>query len=97
MTLINTPQQTHSNSLECQRQRLLKYLQQNRSITTLEARHKLDIMHPSGRVKELKELGHNIIANWRLDSTPEGKTHRVAEYILMPKKTPSENGGAYYE
>lgn len=96
MTLINTPQQAHSNSLASQRQRLLKHLQQNRSITTLEARHKLDIMHPSGRVKELKEDGHYIVTNWRIDTTPEGKTHRVAEYILTPKKTPSENGGVYY-
>ena len=89
--------QAHSNSLTSQRQRLLNYLKENRSITTLEARHKLDIMHPSGRIKELKEDGDYIVTNWRIDTTPEGKTHRVAEYILMPKNTLSENGGIRYE
>ena len=76
----------HDNSLAGQRQRLLAYLKNNRSITTLEARHKLDIMHPAGRIKELKEQGYNIITNWRTDTTPEEKPHRVAEYVLMPKR-----------
>jgi len=76
----------HDNSLAGQRQRLLAYLKNNRSITTLEARHKIDIMHPAGRIKELKEQGYNIITNWRIDTTPEEKPHRVAEYVLMPKR-----------
>jgi hypothetical protein len=97
LTLSNTTQQRYSNSLANQRQRLLNYLKQNRSITTLEARHKLDIMHPSGRIKELKEDGYYIVTNWRIDTTPEGKTHRVAEYILMPKNTLSGNGGISHE
>jgi len=95
MTLVNTTQQRYSNSLASQRQRLLNYLKQNRSITTLEARHILDIMHPSGRIKELKESGYNIVTNWRVDTTPEGKDHRVAEYILVPKNTPSSFGGGH--
>lgn len=81
----------HDNSLAGQRQRLLAYLKNNRSITTLEARHKLDIMHPAGRIKELKEQGYNIITHWRIDTTPEEKQHRVAEYVLMPKRKEANN------
>ncbi len=90
MTLINTPQQYHSNSLANQRQILLKYLQQNQRITTLEARRKLDIMHPSGRIRELKAMGYNIITNLKNDTTFKGINHRVAEYVLIPKKIPLE-------
>lgn len=46
-------------SLKAQRNRLLKALQAG-PINTIEAREFLDIMHPAGRIKELRDLGFNI-------------------------------------
>ena len=82
----NTTPVSNCNTLQAQRQRLLHYLQSHRSITTIEAREILDIMHPSGRIMELKNNdGHNIITNWRIDHTADNKPHRVAEYVLLNK------------
>lgn len=83
-----------SNTVAAQRARLLEYLRQHQRITTLEARKKLDVMHPAGRVQELRKEGIDIITCWRIDFTPEGKPHRVAEYVLMvgQQKTPAATG-----
>ncbi|WP_411726050.1 helix-turn-helix domain-containing protein [Methyloglobulus sp.] len=51
-------------------------------ITTLEARQKLDIMHPAARVQELRGLGHDIITHWQTVDTGKAK-HRVARYVLL--------------
>jgi hypothetical protein len=56
-----------------QRQKILEWLRQN-PLTTIEARQLLGIMHPAGRVQELRELGYNIITY---------KEHRVARYVLL--------------
>ena len=82
------------NSTTVQRTRLLAYFKIHYKITTLEARKKLDVMHPAGRILELREEGHNIITHWRTDHTWEGKPHRVAEYVLMVgvQKTPVAAG-----
>lgn len=73
-------------TLPVQRQRLLKWLQEN-SVTTLEARSLLNILAPAARVFELRHNeNHNIITHWVDDITAEGKKHRVAKYILLPGK-----------
>jgi hypothetical protein len=59
-----------------QQQKILVHLRRHHSITTLEAREQLFIMHPSGRVKELKKQGHNIVTH-RI-----GK-NRIAKYVLL--------------
>lgn len=84
-----------SNSLARQRARLLKALQQDERITTLYARSELDICHPAGRAMELRKKGFNIVTHRRIDFTPEGNPHRVAEYILLPgkRKTPAGRPG----
>jgi len=62
-----------------QAQRILKYLQAHRAMTTFDARRELDIMHPGSRVQDLRDKGHNIIMHRR-----EINGHKnVAEYILM--------------
>ena len=83
-----------ANSTAAQRARLLEYLQLHKKITTLEARKKLDVMHPAGRIQELREEGEIIITHKRIDFTPEGRPHRVAEYVLMigQQKTPVAAG-----
>lgn len=74
----------HVNSTSAQRQRLLTALKKlgTLGISTLEARSKLDILHPSGRIKELRKLDYQILTIWSWERTTAGK-HRVARYILV--------------
>jgi len=74
----------YSINAESQRNRILAHLQSS-PLTTLQARHELDIMNPSQRVFELKALGHNIKAHWETVDTGKAK-HRVASYVLLAKE-----------
>lgn len=71
-----------SNSNAAQRGRLLQYLRQHGSITTLKARDELSVMHPSGRIRELRHVGHSIITNWVIDIDSAGIKHRQGLYVL---------------
>lgn len=71
-----------STSAESQRARLLVWLQ-TATITTLQARTRLDILHPAARVQELREAGHKIVTHWTTADTGKGN-HRVACYVLLP-------------
>jgi hypothetical protein len=51
-------------------------------ITTLYARRELDVMHPGGRIMELRRNGHRIDTVWTEEATDCGKVHRVALYVL---------------
>ena len=55
--------QHQSVSTQSQQQRLALALTYLGSITTIEARDYLDIMHPSGRIKELKKQGWLIVSS----------------------------------
>ena len=68
---------------------LLDWLQNHQQITTLQARNELGIMHPAGRIKELRESGSDIATFWQWDADAIGKEHRQAVYVLL-----SGNGGA---
>ncbi|WP_417500576.1 helix-turn-helix domain-containing protein [Marinobacter sp.] len=72
-------------SAAAQRTRILEYLKNHRALTTLQARHLLNVMHPAARVMELRDRGYKIITNWRKDADSAGRLHRVAEYVLMPE------------
>lgn len=78
-----------SNSAADQGQRLLTALIDAGSagINTIQARHVHGLMMPAARVHELRhKQGHNIQTFWTTETTPEGKTHRVARYVLMAGK-----------
>lgn len=70
-----------ATSSEAQRQRILEALHY-RSLTTLECRHELDVLHPAARVMELRKQGHDIQTVRVPDLTAEGRAHNVARYIL---------------
>ncbi|MCW5144302.1 helix-turn-helix domain-containing protein [Burkholderia cenocepacia] len=72
-----------SNDTAAQRHRILDFLCHYGSLSTLDARHKIDVMHPAARVMELRRLGHEIETIWSHETTPEGGKHRVARYHLM--------------
>ncbi|MGZ8173618.1 MULTISPECIES: helix-turn-helix domain-containing protein [Methylobacter] len=72
-----------SSATNQQRARLLSWLQTD-TITTLQARQELDILHPAMRIKELRDRGHEIITHWTTADTGKAK-HRVARYVLLAK------------
>lgn len=74
-----------SNSTASQRQRLLEALRQ-RSLSTLDARRELDVMHPAARIMELRQEGENIITHWSQEPTECGGLHRVARYVLLSSR-----------
>jgi len=79
----NTPQKTISqgNSIEAQRRRVIAWLSRA-SLTTLEARQHLDVMHPAARVFELRQMGYDIQTVWVEHLSAAGNFHRVGKYIL---------------
>lgn len=72
-------------STQAQRRRVLKHLQ-SQPLTTLEARACLNVMHPAARVMELRQHGHKITTQWRIDHDNEGRPHRVACYVLLSEQ-----------
>jgi hypothetical protein len=83
----------HDLSATCaalQRARLLAAFKQRESITTLQARRELDVLHPAARVMELRRDGYPIVTAWTFDITSEGHTHRVARYQLTGEKAQRE-------
>ena len=76
-------------ALSAQRMRLLQALRAagNYGITTIQARHELNILAPAPRIFELRHHDkYNIHTIWTIEFTPEGYKHRVARYILLPGK-----------
>ena len=72
---------SEGNSAKAQRQRLLATLRSHGTLTTLQARHNLDILHPAARVMELRADGHRIATIWKHDATGQTSRHRVANYV----------------
>lgn len=70
------------NSTHSQCMRLLNALRE-RPLTTLEARHDLDILMPAARVFDLKAMGHKIHTVWTSGITVENRKHRIARYVLV--------------
>ncbi|UTV54788.1 helix-turn-helix domain-containing protein [Burkholderia arboris] len=71
------------NDAAAQRARVLAFLRQHGSLSTLDARHLIDVMHPAARVMELRRYGYDISTVWTREVTPEGCAHRIARYHLM--------------
>ncbi|MFZ2999697.1 MAG: helix-turn-helix domain-containing protein [Undibacterium umbellatum] len=78
--------QKHSgNETEIQMLRTLAGLQTFGSLTTQDIRQDLDIMHPAGRIKELRDRNYDIRLFWERYPTTHGKMHRMARYVYMGK------------
>lgn len=76
----------NDNSAHNQCLKLLDWLLEKGSITTDQAREHLDVMHPAGRIKELREAGYLIITVWITWISDFGIKHRVAKYVLTQKQ-----------
>lgn len=70
------------NSTASQKERVLHHLKPKGALTTLQARHSLEVMHPGMRVCELRKAGYTIETVWVNDVTPEGNQHRLGQYLL---------------
>ena len=77
----------HANSAAAQRARLLLALHCG-PLTTLQARSGLDVMHPGGRIMELRRQGHQIATVRVLEPTDCGQLHSVARYVLVQEVRP---------
>ena len=81
-----------SASTAAQRSRLLAALR-NGPVSTIKARHELDIMMPAARIHELRHKdGMEIITQWCKELNPEGGEHRVAYYVLQNSKPKQRRG-----
>lgn len=75
--------QFKGNARETQRERLRAGFGLFPMISTQEARDYLDILHPAGRIKELRCDGLNILTLWTTVETDGGGKHRVADYLWV--------------
>ena len=73
----------HSNSSASQQARIAEYLIENIRATTIELREILDVIHPAGRIKDLRGKGWDIVTIMENHPTACGKMHRVGVYILF--------------
>lgn len=71
------------NSKHAQCIRLMDYMGEHGSVTTVNARRDLDIMMPAARIFELRAMGHRIDTVWVEQETECGRIHRVARYVLI--------------
>ncbi len=74
------------NSAFSQRLKILCWFENNPSLVTEQARRELGIMHPAGRIEELRKRGYNILTHWDDYPTADGQPHRMAKYVLMNRK-----------
>ena len=64
-----------------QRQRLLEALRLA-PVSTLDARERLGIQHPAGRLMELRRQGWPIVTRKTFVSDAAGRPHTMALYVL---------------
>jgi hypothetical protein len=51
-------------------------------LSTVDAREVLGIMHPAGRIKELRQRGFEIATVCRMSFDAQGRPHLAACYVL---------------
>lgn len=65
-----------------QKEEVLLYLQQNGSMTRLEAMSELGILNVTARIADLRKEGYNIKANLIAVKNKFGRTVKYADWIL---------------
>lgn len=92
------PAHTHKSditdtSIKSQQWRLTNALRASpNGITTIQARADLNIMHPSGRVRELRRCGYQIETIRMMTTDDYGRKHQgIARYVLIAE-TGASNG-----
>lgn len=67
---------------ETQRALMREALETLPTVSTVEARRDLDILHPAGRIMELRRSGVEIVTTWIDEVTSAGVRHRIGLYSL---------------
>lgn len=70
----------HPNAAHEQRERVLARLRDGPA-STLDLRREQDVLSPAGRVRELRNMGYNIVTQWVQRPTDGGLLHRVGLYV----------------
>ncbi|AVG14538.1 hypothetical protein CFN79_00865 [Chromobacterium vaccinii] len=82
-TSASTEANLNDTGTQAQCTRLLAALKTG-PVTTFHARLELNILHPAGRVKDLRNAGHSIVTQYITLLDENGRKHsRVAEYNLL--------------
>lgn len=76
----------NDNSAFNQRLKMLDYLFERGSITSNEARERLDVYYPPARIFELRQAGYLIVTIWDNWTSEYGIKHRIARYVLTQKQ-----------
>lgn len=76
-----TKKPLYDNSAKSQRARLLKFFETTPRISTMEARDELGILHPPGRIRELRKQSYQIDTVWIKQADSNGVLHRVGLYV----------------
>jgi hypothetical protein len=66
-----------------QSEQILEYLQQNGSITPIDALMKFHCMRLGARIHDLKAEGHRIRTEMESHKTEDGRTSHYARYVLV--------------
>ena len=82
---LNKSVHRYSNSISSQQARILKHLKDCSPLSTIHARE-LGILHPGGRVMELRKKGHKIDTHWIKEPDVNGVLHRVGLYVYKGKQ-----------
>lgn len=76
----------YDNSISTQKKRLVKHFESNSKLSTMEARDKMGILHPGGRINELRAKGYLIETHWTNETDANGVQHRVGLYVSQGKQ-----------
>lgn len=68
--------------IRTQRQKIIRYIRENGSITSWEAYIYLGVTQFATRVKELKEEGYLFKTEWEIKKNRDGKITRFKRYYL---------------
>lgn len=82
-TELKPKQELNFNTLSAQRTRILGCLRQYGTISTSEAREEQGIMHPAGRIRELRLMGYVIKCDLKNYQDTAGINHKMGIYTLI--------------
>jgi hypothetical protein len=83
---LKQSKQRYDNSLATQRARILKHFAENPRLSTIQAREEMGILHPCGRVMELRKRGYRIETHWIKEPDLNGVLHRIGLYVFQGMK-----------
>ncbi|KTD22000.1 helix-turn-helix domain-containing protein [Legionella israelensis] len=70
------------NNTASQRARIIRHFQEKSPrLSTIQAREQYGILHPGGRIMELRNKGYQIDTHWIRETDSNGVLHRIGLYV----------------